>query len=736
MVSRFSIALLIGYLLAHSAGSAQNIEAYTNQTNKRDTLIAFGATAPFVSVSKTLWVYNGSASDIRLKPMLTDMKGAVSDVINEFGGLFANEVVQAGQTRPFTVLYKADYVSFPLDSLAEARVVLDIEDAVTQRQILRKVFLLAGVKTNNLLGSSTRVVNFDTVFISSGCSSSSIFTIQSVVDAPVQVLAQTLRRTTPSLGNIEFAVDTFPSIEFTGKSSVAWTLHYTPADTGYDAAEFTVSYKNPNLTRDSSVRVDMRGVGVRHTFRPTQILVLDGSSITPNVRGDTIDIGELPQNRDSVVIGVVLRNDGNIRVNVDSVSFAEPTTSFMVRSGGVGRFQAMGLDTIHIVFKPGKASRLSSAILQLLSDVERRGFSCTPFNARLSRCTIIGRNRARALLDIDTLDFGIVEMPRSCQVAVTSQFAIQNIGSSTCTVDSVSFDPQDEGVTLSTGTPFSIRSDASYVVDCSIAPRRYGVLQGTIRLWLSTAQRFIDLPYRATVVKPDTVLISIASEVRARPGRIIDVPVFWEAKGANRIQRVEFVVDVNPTILKYAGASTSQSACANALVTATPTSRGVRFACTDDAGLLQRDTLVTLRFQTFLGDSAQSNIVVDANATTLGTKQCPDTYPSVLRHGSFISDSLCGLSYKTHGAAMGLRASAFPNPAADAIRIVIMDNVKGLTEIALVDTYGRPLQPTLSREVDGLETVQMDVSGLPCGQYTCIVQRGLFTVHIPITVAR
>lgn len=85
---------------------------------------------------------------------------------------------------------------------------------------------------------------------------------------------------------------------------------------------------------------------------------------------------------------------------------------------------------------------------------------------------------------------------------------------------------------------------------------------------------------------------------------------------------------------------------------------------------------------------------------------------------------------------MGLRASAFPNPAADAIRIVIMDNVKGLTEIALVDTYGRPLQPTLSREVDGLETVQMDVSGLPCGQYTCIVQRGLFTVHIPITVAR
>jgi hypothetical protein len=734
MIARLLLAFSVLMVIGGPVGSAQ-IEVYFDQSNTADTNVSFGATRPFIPVTRTIWVRNKSSIDIRIKPSFTDLNGQQSPVVSEFGGLLSNQVILAGQSKDYQVVYKADHVPFPVDVVASVRFVIDVEDAAAQKSILRQSFVLTGLKTNKLVGTDVTAIDFDSVYVEQSCADTLPVSVNSVTDATVPILEQRLfSGSTPGSESFTFRAYTDPV--FVGVSAIVWKCVYRPVQVGPDSAVFSLLYKDIQNKNDS-VSVKLRGTGVAQQFIAREVFAVNPLASSPTLRGDTIDLGDLSHLYDSVTVAIVIQNSGSIDVGLDSIDLLDAAQSkgvCSVVSGLKQRFQANARDTVLVKFVPQDIDGTTIYRLRLHTDLGRRKISCIPQWRIVREFVLRGRRKPPVLrADSAELKFGAVVKPLTCDVTTGQTLTLRNYSIDPCRIDSISIDPIGSGLAVRQRGPFLLLRDGSLIIDCDYSPVRTGNESGTITLWLATLQRKLVVPFSASVIDADTIQLSMPTDVRSAPGRSVVMPLKTNGNALRRSQRIVCRLEFNTSVLRLTDARTLGTAAEGALATLTETPTGAVVSFELQSGFAVRDTLANLQFATFLGDSSLSNVVI-APTTTAGTTLCESAFPIQAQHGRFVLDSLCGLSYKTIHASAGIRGGIFPNPTQSSAAAAILFNKAATASMMITDSFGRQLSFTTVYLEDGLTTIPLDVGGCSAGHYIVVVECEGFILRIPLLV--
>jgi hypothetical protein len=152
---------------------------------------------------------------------------------------------------------------------------------------------------------------------------------------------------------------------------------------------------------------------------------------------------------------------------------------------------------------------------------------------------------------------------------------------------------------------------------------------------------------------------------------------------------------------------------------------------------LERPDLITILFDTFLGESASTDVSFSTGSTTFGNAGCSSVLTVVATSGQFMLDSLCGLSYKTVVSGVRLLAGVFPNPASDQATVTFVVRDRRAVSVVLVDPFGREFEVLAPSEyAPGVHTIPMPVWHLPVSAYTLIVRSGSVFFSVPLVVGR
>lgn len=725
------VVFVIGALTAHA-----QVEFYIRESSKADTVIAFGVTRPGEPIVDSFQVRNASSSEVKITATRLDLTGATSAVVVEFDTIFSNEeTVKSGTTLTFKVVYRAGGV-FPVDSLAEIRLVLRAIDVASANQVASQTFVLRGLKTNKALGSLQRRIRFDSVYVNPTPVPATTYAVQSLLQRRLQIRSQRVRLRTSSLGFSEVFVDTMAAVEFAERGRVEWPMRYLPQDMGADTAEFVVSYVNSDIVADTTLTTTITGIGIRQSLELGQVRVTDGTGDV-SVIADTISVSNVLAASEKATITVPLVNAGNIDIHVDSVRIiAESgTVAFVLRESitnvGVGR-----TETLKIEFAPDRKA-IFQARIEVFTDLARRAVRGVPPMAAKHVFSMRGSSRSHFEVQPESVDYGVVLISRGCDVVETEQFAITNRGPVDVRIDSIHFNQPDVGLTFTPST-FLLPAGSTRTVQAAFVPQGRGRITGDVLLYTSGRERVRPLALTADVQNASSLLLQLTESVSARPGSIVEMPVRVVSGSPVGAQTGTLSLEYDPSVTELVGIRRELTACQNAVVTDVPSIGGRRIVIQDQQGLLDRDTLLILQLRLFLGDSVASVITFNEDSSRLGTNACDDLLSLFVSPGSVRIDSVCGLSYKT--AVSGLktfRAGILPNPAGDAATVAVMAKPGSIVTVDILDALGRPCaEPRQLVCSEPLSTILIDVSALPPAAYAVVVRMAGAFQTIPLVVRR
>ena len=718
-------------------GRAQaQVEIYIDEADKSDTVIVFGVTSFNRPLTRSFTVRNATDSTIRIIPSRTDNDGQQSPVVNEFEGLFTNEDVPPQSTRSLNVRYRADVAFFPADSVAEVRLVLDVVRPPSLRPLQQKVLILRGLKTGNVLGTVQKHLRFDSVYVGTVVPRRATYTVQNLLPVRFAATSQRLLLRTPALGPKEILVDTFPAVEFPERGTIDWRLSYSPRDRGRDSADFEIRYANVDNVRDTIVVTKISGYGVEQQIDIAGAASLGSGPPVVLILPDTVRVDELAVGS-TLDVAVRLSNTGNADVHVDSIRVTPEvgqgtcTVINPVRALSIGR-----TDTMLIRLRPSQWGEFVARI-DLVTDLARRGFGDVPDAAVRRSIYVVVRTRSVLRVAAEPLSLGPVIVASNCSDQSTTDFDVVNTGISELRIDSISISPPGFGISV-TPQSFVLPPGAARSLQCVFSPLVVGRFGGELTVHLSGDEATRPITFFATALAADTLALSAPDTVRGRPGSVVELPVTVASGTALGMQRARFVIDFNSTVASIAEVVQQATASENALLSIEPRTRGAVVTLRDDAGFPDRDTLIILRLRLYLGDSASTRVLIDADTSSIGLASCPDLLPLRIRAGRVGIDSVCGLSYKTAvGGLRTFRAGVLPNPAMDVATVAIMGPIGSTATVDVLDALGRPCcQTRVMTCTAAITTALIDVSMLPPAAYAVVVRINDGVQTIPLVVQR
>src|SRR5690606_6998028 len=106
-----------------------------------------------------------------------------------------------------------------------------------------------------------------------------------------------------------------------------------------------------------------------------------------------------------------------------------------------------------------------------------------------------------------------------------------------------------------------------------------------------------------------------------------------------------------------------------------------------EENFLDSDTLVLLKFNTFLGN--QSYTYLEFTNSKIGNNNCEQLFDLKTKRGIYLTDSVCGLEFKTYDGQAGISISSVsPNPISESSVVDIYTPVEIEVEFQVVDMLG------------------------------------------------
>ncbi|MBK7576044.1 MAG: choice-of-anchor D domain-containing protein [Ignavibacteria bacterium] len=732
-------------------------EVYCNPFDRADTIMDFGVTLEGSPTTRTFVVENTGATTIGI--LETNPQADPYYLIINVPGVPPEDprkeeferverlpyYIPAGAKRTFSVIYRAIAGNplFPPDRVVEALLKLRVVDSLDPLGAsLDKTFRLRALKTTSILGSTTPWIAYDSVYVNpQPLAPTQPYTVDNAISRRVNVDRQILEMQTTLVGPPEIEVDTFMNVQFGPEDSVVWTTRYRPYNRGLDSAHFLVVYRPDITAKPDTITGVISGIGVEQRLTLVGAIGLEFPVV---VRGDTVDFGAIPTDGQGVSAKIIVRNDGNLNIGILSeskVGIQRDTAAFIVTKplADAGPTLRTGaFDTLNVTFVPtdGGDHRIRFVVG---TDLLQRGIDGVPDGAQLTQWHFKGfGQRPQIQVTPGEIDFGTVVLLETCTSTVERTFTVRNVGNAELRVDSIRISPSTARITVNPQT-FRLAPGESQSVRCIYEPEADGTFRGSITLFTNSLIRSYDVLYTAVVVRPDSIRVGVPPITTARPGSTAGIAVLATPERVRTTDRCVLTMNFNPNLLRYRGVLQTGTASEGAqVVDATEQPRGsLRLALQAPANFLERPELVTILFDTFLGESASTDVSFSTGSTTFGNAGCSSVLTVEAVSGQFMLDSLCGLSYKTVVSGVRLLAGVFPNPASDHTTVTFVVKDRRTVSVVLVDPFGRVYDVLSPSDYDpGVHTIPMPVGHLPVSSYTLIVRSGTVFFSVPLVVGR
>lgn len=751
IMMRLLAIIFVALFSAVNAWVQPAVDVYWDESDRRDTVVDFGVTLVNRPITRALTVENNDSRPVAvpldLSPyfVLSNDPSIGSDPLDPNVEEFATDasfpvVIPANEKRVITLRFRAlPGILLPPDVVNQ--VLLDLrvvyEDDPNGPFTARR-FALRGLKTTRILASTDSDLSFDSVYVSpTPTPPDQRWIVSNVLDQPIPVLGQSLVVFTSQTSGSEFDVPALTNPVFGPQRQLTWIAQYRPNDRGRDSAHFRITYRPQPSADLDTVEAILRGIGVEQQLR---IVAAQGTPTAVVVRGDTVDFGKVLMADGPVSAAIVVRNTGNLVIGYtgeQTIGLAPGAPAFSVTrllGDGNSALRIGDLDTIVVRFDPTAAGDYRATYV-LQTDLRSRSISGIPDGAHEHRIVLVASSlRPQPRFSPAVVNMGSIVYLPSCGSDAERTVELRNVGNAELMVDSITVLDNSEDIDVAPQLA-RIGPGATQTFTMRFRPSELGTRTATVLFHTNIPGPALQVGVTATIVPADTIATALPVVVRARPGTPISVPILVPANRVGLAGRAALVMSYNPTLLRFRSLRTVGSASEGAMVplSAERDPGELHVELRTLGSFLERDTLVWLEFDTFLGSRSATEMAITDDGVRFGNSGCADILDVRATSGRFEIDSVCGLDYKTV-TVQPLTASIFPNPARDQATVLVGVPVARSVDVALVDSFGRAIVESQHALAAGLNTLALDVSTLSSGAYSIVVRSGLIVRTVPLRI--
>jgi hypothetical protein len=702
-----------------------------------------------------------------------------------FDNTFAEFQIDTNQlrTRPFIILPQSTFaikVNFKVDtadkgagfetdqSFKKARIFINLcKIADTSTIVASDTIYLLGDRTSKFMKPSDSVIVFDTIYIGSTKADTLIIyngTATKTLNLNIQKNIKDSGYINPS--NIGQFI--LPPNE---KKEIP--INYTVRSIADSLKENVLTITSvPGSKSQSEVsNIDLK------TFVAFQQFEIDSNS-TMNVNPvnkvgilnkntvtllDTISTGNISNS-----YGIVLRNNGNIQLNIDSVVISGDTNGFLFDFSTFNKnLSPTSATRSSVSFKPQKQPGNWSATLSFYTDLRKR-FPDQQLEKDIDIIQVIINGIAKAakpeLVSLpDTCEIIYVSQKASieCNPGCTRTFILKNTGDAELKIDSIVF--ATNTVEFNTENRKTIIKPGEIdTIKVRLLPgSKAGIFSNILSVFTNTGT-FSDSVSFTSI--PTSAIITIDT-VEASPGDLISIPI--KVKSDHLIKAQYFLADFiipyeSRKALRYEGLDLISSAAEKAdpkildtLIKTNDTNKSERLISfgLEDVDLFNFNpdfkTLGTLKFTYFLNESTVTEVIFSKyklGAAFSNNVFCDDffdvTYPSKIiikaKENSFCADQETLDSFFADIRKNLVSFTAMmPMSGESVVEIQHFVPEAMQTDIALyavtgekVDTIFSGIAPT------ELTKIRHPLTNLPKGVYYCELRTGAFRKTIPIVITQ
>ena len=737
MLRWFGCVILM--LWASNTACAQRVELYWDEADRPSRVISFGVIPNTIAVQRRVIIRNTTSADVFIRTVRLNRQGVPSAIVDEFlVSPSTASVLQPQRSDTVSINYNAAQLPQFTDTLVDVDLVVQVFDSLTGPIVESHTFRMLARKTPRALGTLNTWIAFDSVYVSSACAKRDTIPVSNLSPLAINIVRQQTRVRSPYLGRPEIIVDTFPQLRIPERTDVSWKARYQPLDRGRDSADFVIAYANPDNASDSVHVLQISGVGVEQQMELQSLVPLSGGGDVLRRGRDTIDIHNVAAGSEGVTFGIVLANEGNVDIGIDSVRIAELGLSspYLTVVRPFSTVIPVGsTDTMVVRFDADTELRHMADLL-LFTNIARRGYGCVPDTARVRRFVISARSTSIFSVTPELLDLGTLTTRSECvNHRLVGVFEVRNTSTTQAVIDSVTVTPSGTATRISPSA-FTVAPGGMVRLEVELSRGFTGTSEGLVTLWSGSGERRRTFRIRATIVDPDTLIIAAPDVVQSRPGSIVTIPITAKGYDGTLLRTAEMQLAYNRDVLVFQASVRGGTATESAQVQAESTPGRTRVRITFTQEPRSSDTLLLLRFATYLADSITTTIGVVADSTAFGSVDCPRLYPLAIGAGTHRIDSVCGLTYKTL-SGRSFRAGVLPNPVRDVASVALSSVPGSSFTIELVDALGRSVtEPRSVVTTEPLDIVTVDVSGVPPSTYSVLVRSVDSVISIPLVVRR
>jgi hypothetical protein len=509
---------------------------------------------------------------------------------------------------------------------------------------------------------------------------------------------------------------------------------YYPVNRGWDTAHYALFYPsdplNANSKSDSTV-FKLFAFGVEQRLKVNS--VIEGDSYK-----DTIDIGDIRLGNKKT-FKIIIKNIGNLpfgaigqsilKEYLDDNESAFVFNRYFISNGKHLPIDA--LDTIEMTFTPLE-SRTYISRLVINSDIGARNIYGVNNESR--KVTFYIKARAvepKIAAAQEIVDLGEVVVSESCPSGKDSVATIYNLGNQTLRIFSAEIYPLS-------GSPYSLDFN-----ETAVEPNKFAKIKFTFHSEnLSTGVAYprkirlrtncdppndvFDIPITAKAIGLYPITVNIPKNLKSKSGATVKVPILVDKSKMSSASKFISTLTYDPNMLEFDSY--------NKISTCSENTNSIDISEIENGKLsikiniengyfIPKDTLISLRFRTFLSDNISTPIAFED--VKIGNSNCEKIFNInnlAEANGVFQIDSICGISYKTKKPLSGKIkfTEVYPNPASEKayIEYEITDNT--YLNLAIYDDLGQMIENLVSGIVDkGTYKLIIDVSKYKIGAYFC-----------------
>lgn len=628
-------------------------------------------------------------------------------------------------------------------------------DTDPRHLIVADTFYLVGRKTDKLIAATKENLEFDSVYINPKSPSlTKTWNVRNVWRERLKIENEDYKLITSKFFDGEINIEKLDiPFELQERSNYyRYPITYTPKDLNIDSAIYKMYYfndiNNDNPTRklDSIVTV-ISGVGVRQDLRINSIDKGNNFSKSNNPNEPNtwiIELGNININED-FDIKIILENpiiNSNIPIGKSSENFAQKFNRTdkidLIKSFiSNGRFLVPGaLDTLRFILN---LNTYGSFEIEYNLKTNLRNRKISNFQNEDENFKFIFKGfgvSGDISISRDSINFGAINIVGSCPLSITDSIKIKNRGTA------------DLDLKFISGSNFA-GFDFDYGGKSNLKPNEEMYLKITfIPVSEINYNSILNIVYNIGN-KEDTLKIYLfgngisrlvtnlsVPELRYKPGNEIIIPINIEGNKISLSSKFSSTIRYDNTMLAYLGYKNSNTATNNlsldSKITLKPNAQfdelEIYLNSPENQNFANSDTLILLRFNTFLGDRLSSNL--ELFNPKFGNENCEEIIEINKTDGVVIIDSICGLEYKVFDRSKRQKfvlKIPSPNPIESSFELDFTVAFETHVNIEIYNSYGEIVYQIIDQKLgEGNYSRMVDFSQFNVGVYLIRMKAGLF----------